>query len=114
MLPSFVYGFFWFSTGFLVPSLESAYSINDVLAGVVLSLSVGLVTLGVFLSGFSSQRLGDKRTILLGFVVFASVTGLLTSRWNLYEFALLFLLTSFGGGLMIPASYSLVGRILPR
>jgi MFS family permease len=114
MLPSFVYGFFRFSTGFLIPKLEEIYSISDATAGGVVSLSVGSVTIGVFLSGFSARRYGDKNTIILGFLIFAAGIGMIAILDNLYEFIALFLLGSFGGGLTIPASYSLAGRMLPK
>src|ERR1700730_14835294 len=114
MLPSFVYGFFRFSTGFLIPKLEEVYSIKDATAGGLISLSVGFVTIGVFLSGYSSRRYGDRHTIILGFLIFAVAIGVIVVPGNLYEFSAMFLFASLGGGLMIPASYSLAGRMLPK
>jgi len=114
MLPSFVYGFFRFSIGFLLPRLESIYSINDALAGAVVSVSVGLVGIGVFLSAYSSRRYGDRLTIIVGFLVFTIAIGMIAIPASFYGFSLLFLLASFGSGLTIPASYSLIGQIIPQ
>ena len=114
MLPSFVYGFFRFSVGFLVPKLEAIYSINDVVAGTIVSASVGFVAIGVFLSSHSSRRYGDRPTIVVGLLIFTVCIGAIAIPDNLYEFSALFFLASFGGGLVIPGTYSLVGRMLPR
>lgn len=114
MLPNFVYGFFRFSTGFLLPGLEDVYSIGDAVAGAIVSVSVGMVGIGVFLSGYSSRRYGERLTIMAGFLTFAVSMGGVVASANIYEFTSLFLLASFGSGLMIPASYGLIGRTLQQ
>ena len=59
-LPSFVYGLFRFSIGILVPQIEGAYGINDSLMGAIVSVSVGVVGIGVFVSGNVAGRVRQQ------------------------------------------------------
>lgn len=113
-LPSFVYGLFRFSIGIVVPRVESAYTINDSLMGLIVSVSVGVVGLGVFVSGSFATRLGNRGTILLGLVLFSLSLGLVGAGVGLAAFTALFFLASFGSGLVIPTSYVVVAAILPQ
>jgi MFS family permease len=51
---------------------------------------------------------------MVGLLTFTVSIGAIAIPDNLYEFSALFFLASFGGGLVIPGTYSLVGRMLPR
>ncbi|MGA2198791.1 MAG: MFS transporter [Nitrososphaerales archaeon] len=112
-LPSFVYGLFRFSVGIVVPKIESAYSINDSVMGAIVSVSVGVVGVGVFASGSVAGRYGNRTTIVLGLLLFSSSLAAMASGVNLTAFSVLFLLASFGSGLIIPTSYAVVASILP-
>jgi len=112
-LPSFVYGLFRFSVGIVVPKLASAYSINDSVMGAIVSVSVGVVGVGVFASGSVAGRYGNRTTIVLGLLLFSSSLAVMASGVNLTAFSVLFLLASFGSGLIIPTSYAVVASILP-
>jgi ACS family hexuronate transporter-like MFS transporter len=112
-LPSFVYGLFRFSVGIVVPKIESAYSINDSVMGAIVSVSVGVVGVGVFASGSVAGRYGNRTTIVLGLLLFSSSLAVMASGVNLTAFSVLFLLASFGSGLIIPTSYAVVASILP-
>jgi DHA1 family inner membrane transport protein len=113
-LPGFLYGVYRFSVGVLVPGLESVYSVGDASAGAVVSISVGLVGLGVIVSGYLAQRYGDLKIILVGFLLFALSMGAITLASGLLFFSLLFLLASFGSGLMITPSYGLAASVFPE
>jgi MFS transporter, DHA1 family, inner membrane transport protein len=114
VLPSFMYGVYRFSVGFLVPGLESVYAINDATAGVVVSASVGFVGLGVIGSGYLAQRFGDVKAILAGFLIFSVPMGVTTVANSLPVFSGLFLVASFGSGLMITPSYGLASALIPQ
>jgi MFS transporter, ACS family, hexuronate transporter len=113
-LPSFVYGIYRFSIGVVVPQIEGAYSINDSAMGAIISVSVGVVGIGVFLSGNLADRYGPGSTLLSGLVVFLAPLVAISTRVGLDAFTGLFLLSSFGSGLMIPPSFSIVAAILPK
>lgn len=114
VFPSFMYGFYRFSVGVLVPGLESVYSINDVTAGLLVSASVGLVGLGVIGSGYLAQRFGDLKVILAGFLLFSIPMGLVALSGGLISFAVLFIIAAFGSGLMITPSYGVGAALFPK
>jgi len=114
VFPSFMYGFYRFSVGVLVPTLEGVYSIDDATAGAVISASVGLVGLGVIASGYLAQRFGDVKVILGGFLLFSVPMGLVTVSGGLISFSVLFLLAGFGSGLMITPSYGVGAALFPK
>jgi MFS transporter, DHA1 family, inner membrane transport protein len=109
-----MYGLYRFSVGVLVPGLESVYSVNDATAGLVVSASVGFVGLGVLGSGYLSQRHGDLKVILAGFLIFSCSMGTIVLSNDLVFFSLPFLLASFGSGLMITPSYGLAAALFPQ
>jgi MFS family permease len=113
-LPGFLYGVYRFSVGILVPGLESVYSVGDASAGALVSASVGLVGLGVIVSGYLAQRYGDLKIILAGFLLFSLPMGAITLSSGLQLFSLLFLLAAFGSGLMITPSYGLAAAVFPE
>jgi predicted MFS family arabinose efflux permease len=113
-LPSFVYGLFRFSVGIVVPRIESAYSINDSVMGVIVSVSLGVVGLGVFASGSIAGRYGNRTTIVSGLLLFSLSLGVAATGVDLVAFSALFMLASFGSGLVLPTSYVVVAAILPE
>ena len=113
-LPSFVYGLFRFSIGIVVPKVELAYGINDSIMGAIVSVSVGVVGLGVLASGTFASRYGNRATIVSGLVLFTLSLGIIAVGVSLLAFSALFLLASFGSGLIIPTSYLVVAAILPQ
>jgi DHA1 family inner membrane transport protein len=114
VLPSFMYGLYRFSVGVLVPGLEAVYSVNDATAGLVVSASVGAVGLGVIGSGVLAQRYGDVKVILAGFLIFSLPMAAIVVSNSLLLFSSLFLLASFGSGLMITPSYGLAAALFPQ
>ena len=114
VLPSFMYGLYRFSVGVLVPGLEAVYSVNDATAGLVISASVCAVGLGVIGSGVLAQRYGDVKVILAGFLLFSFPMAAIVVSNSLVVFSLLFLLASFGSGLMITPSYGLAAAMFPQ
>lgn len=112
-LPSFVYGLFRFSIGIVVPRIETAYAISDSVMGAIVSVSVGVVGLGVFASSTLADRYGSRNTILLGLLLFSFPLSLLAARLGLVTLSAVFILASFGAGLVIPTSYAVVSAILP-
>jgi DHA1 family inner membrane transport protein len=114
VLPSFMYGLYRFSVGVLLPGLEAVYTVNDATAGLVVSASVGLVGLGVIGSGVLAQRYGDVKVILAGFLLFSFPMAAIVVSNSLLLFSLLFLLASFGSGLMITPSYGLAASLFPN
>jgi predicted MFS family arabinose efflux permease len=113
-LPSFVYGLFRFSIGIVVPKVEIAYGISDSVMGAIVSVSVGVVGLGVLASGSFASRYGNRATIVSGLVLFTLSLGVMALGVDLLAFSALFLLASFGSGLIIPTSYLVVAAILPQ
>jgi MFS family permease len=113
-LPGFLYGVYRFSVGVLVPGLENVYSVGDASAGAVVSASIGFVGLGVIVSGYLAQRYGDLKIILAGFLLFSLSMGAITLSRGLELFSLLFLVASFGSGLMITPSYGLAATVFPE
>jgi MFS transporter, ACS family, hexuronate transporter len=113
-LPTFVYGLFRFSIGILVPQIENAYNINDSVMGAIVSISVGIVGVGVFASGSIAGRYGNRTTIILGLLLFSSSLAFVATGVNLIAFLTLFTIASFGSGLIIPTSYAVVASILPQ
>ncbi len=112
-LPSFVYGLFRFSIGIVVPRIETAYAIGDSVMGAIVSVSVGVVGLGVFASGTFSGRFGNKNTIVIGLLLFSFPLAAMVAGPGLVAFSGLFMLASFGSGLVIPTSYAVVSSLLP-
>jgi predicted MFS family arabinose efflux permease len=113
-LPSFVYGLFRFSIGIVVPKVELGYAISDSVMGAIVSVSVGIVGLGVLVSGSVAGRYGNRTTIVLGMVLFCFSLGVVAVGVSLLVFTALFFLASFGSGLIIPTSYLVVAAILPQ
>ena len=113
-LPSFVYGLFRFSVGIVVPKIELGYGISDSLMGAIVSVSVGIVGLGVLASGSIAGRYGNRATIMSGMALFCVSLGIMAVGVSLIVFTALFLLASFGSGLIIPTSYLVVAAILPQ
>ena len=113
-LPSFVYGIYRFSIGVAIPQIEGTYSINDSVMGTVISVSVGLVGLGVFLSGMGIERYGAGTTLLWGLLLFLAPLVIIPARPNFVGFTGLFLLSSLGSGLIITPSFSIVAALLPH
>lgn len=113
LLPPLLYSFYRFAIGALVPSFETTYSVNDATAGEVVSASVGLVALGVFMGGALAQKLGDARTILLGLVIFTASEAAVLATRDLDAFSAVFFLASFGIGMVITPSYGVVATLLP-
>ncbi|MGD0636935.1 MAG: MFS transporter [Nitrososphaerales archaeon] len=113
-LPTFVYGLFRFSVGIVVPQIESSYGINDSLMGAIVSVSVGIVGLGVFVSGSIAGRFGTRATIIAGMSLFSASIALMATGVSLAVFSVLFMLASLGSGLIIPTSYAAVTAILPQ
>lgn len=114
LLPALLYSFYRFSIGALVPSFEATFSVSDVTVGEIVSVSVGLVALGVFAGGVLAQRLGDARTVLLGLAVFTVSEGLVLAASELAEFSAVFFAASFGIGLVITPSYGVIALLLPE
>jgi MFS family permease len=81
--------------------------------GAIVSVSVGVVGVGVFASGSVAAKYGNRTTIVLGLLLFSSSLAVMASGVNLTAFSVLFLLASFGSGLIIPTSYAVVASILP-
>lgn len=113
-LPSFLYGIYRFSIGVVLPQIEGTYSISDSTMGAIISISVGLVGVGVFLSGNLSERYGAGPTLLGGLVVFLVPLAAISTSVGLYTFSALLLVSSLGSGLMITPSFSIVAAILPK
>ncbi|MGA2665755.1 MAG: MFS transporter [Nitrososphaerales archaeon] len=113
-LPSFAYGLFRFSLGILVPKIEGAYGINDSVMGAIVSVSVGVVGVGVFVSGAFAERYGNRAAILVGLLLFTSSLCLMSTGVDLDALTVLFMVASLGSGLMIPTSFTIVGAILPK
>ncbi|MDA4133975.1 MAG: MFS transporter [Thaumarchaeota archaeon] len=113
-LPTFVYGLFRFSIGIVVPQIESSYGINDSLMGAIVSVSVGIVGIGVFVSGNVAGRYGTRATIIAGMLLFTSSIAVMAAGVSLVVFSVLFMVASLGSGLIIPTSYSVVTSILPE
>lgn len=114
LLPSLLYSFYRFSIGALVPSFEATYSISDATAGAVISASVGLVAIGVFMGGLLAQKFGDVRTILLGLAIFTVFEAAILLAHSLLGFSLVFFAASFGTGLVITPSYGVIASIMPE
>jgi len=113
-LPPLVYGMFRFTIGILVPKIESQYLINDSIMGLIVSVSVGVVGIGVFASSYAAERFGERKTVLLGLVLFSFPLLGMSIDLGLATFTMLFMLSSLGSGLFIPAVYGLVSLILPK
>lgn len=113
-LPTLVYGMFRFSIGILIPKIESQYSINDSVMGLIVSISVGVVGIGVFVSSYVAERYGERKTILLGLTLFTVPLVGMSFNASLVTFSLLLMLSSLGSGLFIPAVYGAVSLLLPK
>ena len=113
-LPPLAYGMFRFSIGILIPKIETQFSINDSLMGLIVSVSVGIVGIGVFASSYISERYGERMTILLGLTLFTIPQLGMYYGGTLTVFSSLFFLSSLGSGLFIPAVYGAVSLLLPE
>jgi MFS family permease len=113
LLPPLLYSFYRFSIGALVPTFETTYSITDATAGEIVSASVGLVAIGVFVGGLAAQRFGDARTIILGLVIFSIPEAAVVAVQSLWAFSAVFFLASFGIGMVITPSYGVIASLLP-
>jgi predicted MFS family arabinose efflux permease len=113
-LPPLVYGMFRFSIGVLVPKIESQYAINDSVMGLIVSISVGIVGIGVFASSSVAERYGERMTILLGLTLFSVPLIGVPFSASLVAFSLLVMMSSLGSGLFIPAVYGAVALLMPK
>jgi MFS family permease len=114
ILPTFTYALFRFSAGVIIPDFERVYRVADPVAGLLVSASVGCITLGVSSAGYFAARFGESRTILIGLALFSIPMAGLTFSTNLTAFSLLFLIGGLGGGIMTTPTYSLAASILSK
>jgi MFS family permease len=95
----------------LLPVIQDELSLSHAVAGsLFLFLSIGYTT-AVFLSGFLSYRIGQKRLILSGFVILA--TALVSLRYvALYpSFAVASFFIGIGSGVYLPCAIPLLTSI---
>ena len=80
----------------------------------MISVSLAAVTATSGLAGYLSDRLGEKRVMTTGVLLYsAGMLGTLASQQ--YDlFMAMLVLNGLGSGLMVPSTYSVVGRLVPR
>ncbi len=114
ILPNFTYALFRFSTGVIIPDFEKVYKVADPVAGLLVSASIGCVTLGVILAGYMAAKYGELRAIIVGLILFSVPIGGLAFSSGLTAFSLLFLIGAVGGGIMSTPTYSLAASMLSK
>ncbi len=114
VLPTFTYALFRFSTGVIIPDFERVYGVSDPIAGLLVSASIGCITLGVILAGYLAAKYGELRAIIVGLILFSIPIAGLTFSSGLPEFSLLFLVGAVGGGIMTTPTYSLAASVLSK
>lgn len=114
LLPSFLYALFRFSIGVALPDIANEFQLGSGQAGAMVSISLAAATATTGLAGYLSDRLGEKHVMTCGLLLYSvGLLGILASHG--YEpFLALVVLNGLGSGLMLPPTYSLVGRSLPR
>ena len=114
LLPSFLYALFRFSIGVALPEISGEFHLGAGQAGALVSVSLAAATATTGLAGYLSDRLGEKRVMMTGLVLYsAGLLGILASR-GYGMFLALVVVNGLGSGLMIPPTYSVVGRLVPR
>jgi len=114
LLPSFLYALFRFSIGVALPEISGEFHLDSGEAGLLVSVSLAAATATTGLAGYLSDRLGEKRVMTSGlFLYSAGLLGILASR-GYGLFLALVVVNGLGSGLMIPPTYSVVGRLVPR
>jgi MFS family permease len=114
LLPILLYSIFRFAIGTLVPTLETAFSISNSGVGYLLSASLAATGVGTALSGFSSPRIGEQRTALLGLLIFSIPLAIGVILGSFGGFSVFFVLSGLGGGLMTTPTYSIAATLLPK
>lgn len=114
VLPTFIYALFRFSTGVIIPDFERVYGVADPVAGLLVSASIGCITLGVILAGYMAAKYGELRAIIIGLILFSIPVAALAFSSGLPAFSLLFLVGAVGGGIMTTPTYSLAASVLSK
>jgi len=114
LLPSFLYALFRFSMGVALPEVAGEFRLDSGQAGALVSVSLAAATATTGLAGYLSDRLGEKRVMTTGIFLYSvGLLGIVASRS--YDLFLgLVVLNGLGSGLMLPPTYSVVSRVLPR
>jgi MFS family permease len=105
---------FRFSIGVALPDVAGEFRLDSVQAGLLISVTLASATATIALAGYLSDRVGEKLVMTMGLATYG--TGLLgillVHRYDL--FMALLVVNGLGSGLMIPPTYSVVGRLAPR
>jgi MFS transporter, NNP family, nitrate/nitrite transporter len=98
----------------IMPLIEDEFAISHAMAGALfLSFWVGN-TIAVFYSGFLSQKIGYKRTILIGFAGIV-ITFLLLRYTETYQlFAVTVFFLGIGAGLYLPCAIPLITATIEK
>ena len=114
LLPILLYSIFRFAIGTLVPTLESVFSLSNSGVGYLLSISLAATGIGTALSGFSSPRIGEQRTALVGMLIFSIPLAIGAILGSFAIFSVFFVMSGLGSGLMTTPTYSVAATLLPK
>jgi EmrB/QacA subfamily drug resistance transporter len=78
-------------------------------------ISAYLVSLAVFIpaSGWLGDRFGDKRTLMIGLVIFVGASGLCGAAASVSQLILFRVLQGVGGGVLTPVGMAMLMRAFP-
>jgi MFS family permease len=100
--------------GPLLPSIQDTFSISVAVSGTLVSASTAFVGIGTGLAAYLVSKIGEQKTVLLGFLIFSIPLGASGFIRNFDLFAPLFVFSGLGGGLMTTPTYSISAAMFPK
>lgn len=101
------------SLGVVLPSIQAAYGIFEVQAGILVSTSLLSIGIAMIFGGYLADRIGVTATSLLGLLLLTSGLWLTSIGLNFASLAGFLALAGAGGGVINPTVYTWLGKHLP-
>jgi MFS transporter, AAHS family, 4-hydroxybenzoate transporter len=108
-------GYDFSAPGFAAPSLIKAWHIENLaVLGPVFSASLVGIAIGAPLFGYAADRVGRRRPLIVGALIFALFTLIATQASSVFELLVLRFLAGIGIGAVMPISIALNTEYAPR
>ena len=108
-----VYAMSKMSLGVVLPSIQSAFGIFEVQAGVLVSTCMLSIAIAMAFGGYLADRIGVTATFLLGLILLTSGLWFMSAASDFVNLAGFLALAGVGGGIMNPTIYTWLGEYLP-
>ena len=108
-----VYAMSRMSLGVVLPSIQSAFGIFEVQAGVLVSTSILSIAIAMAFGGYLADRIGVTATFLLGLILLTSGLWFMSAASDFVNLAGFLALAGVGGGIINPTVYTGLENICP-